>query len=238
MFILIPARGGSKSIPRKNMALLGGIPLIEYSIRASLACDIPVYVSTDDAEIFNVAASLGARPHLRPCRLALDSTPIIDVIDFVAKDLRREREPMALVQPTSPFVTPGDIRQCLGAVAAECALWDSAQTITVLPHNHHEVNQRRLSSLDMSVSFAHPWKRKRQHNKQQKERRWSFGNCIAFRPVVAIRERSPFPGLCHGVPIPRHHAMDVDGPEDLEIAEAMLKAGLVDLLHMKERKAA
>src|ERR1700733_12258823 len=80
---LIPARGGSKRIPRKNMALLGGKPLISYTIEAALSSHrlSEVLVSTDDKEIAEYARSLGAEtPFMRPPELAQDQSPTIDVV--------------------------------------------------------------------------------------------------------------------------------------------------------------
>ena len=79
---LIPARGGSKSIPRKNLVDLGGLPLIQWTIQAALASNLKrVIVSTDDDEIAEISQSLGAEvPFKRPADLSSDLTLSIDVI--------------------------------------------------------------------------------------------------------------------------------------------------------------
>ncbi len=107
---LIPARGGSKSIPRKNIRPLAGFPLIAYSIAAGLAAETVsrVLVSTDDAEIAAVARQYGAEtPFLRPPELAQDQTPDLPVFQHALQWLAEYEgwQPEIVVQlrPTSPF---------------------------------------------------------------------------------------------------------------------------------------
>ncbi|MBI3637447.1 MAG: acylneuraminate cytidylyltransferase family protein [Candidatus Rokubacteria bacterium] len=92
---LIPARGGSKSVPRKNLRLLAGKPLIAHSIRHAQrsACITRVMVSTDDAEIADVARAWGAEvPFLRPAELALDSTPDVPVFEHALRWLEHHED--------------------------------------------------------------------------------------------------------------------------------------------------
>jgi len=101
--VLIPARGGSKSIPRKNVASLGGHPLLAWSIAAALESRIVqrVVVSTDDEEIRRTALAYGAEaPFLRPPELALDDTPDLPVFQHAVTWLAREwgQRPDVLVQ--------------------------------------------------------------------------------------------------------------------------------------------
>jgi CMP-N-acetylneuraminic acid synthetase len=106
---LIPARGGSKGVPRKNIRLLGGKPLIQYSIETAQALQFvtDVVVSTDDEEIANVAMELGASvPGLRPKELASDSAPTIEVVIYSLRMLEeqgRTYDSVLLLQPTTPF---------------------------------------------------------------------------------------------------------------------------------------
>ena len=107
---LIPARGGSKSIPRKNIRLLAGYPLIAYSIAAGLAANTVtrILVSTDDPEIAEIARQYGAEtPFLRPPELAQDNTPDLPVFQHALHWLEENEgwQPEIIVQlrPTSPF---------------------------------------------------------------------------------------------------------------------------------------
>ncbi len=116
---LIPARGGSKGVPRKNIKLLAGKPLIQYTIEAALEARLlsKVIISTDDAEIAEVAVKLGVEvPFLRPKELAEDKTPtlpaIVHALNFM-EGLGEEYDAVCLLQPTSPVRQKGDIDNCI-----------------------------------------------------------------------------------------------------------------------------
>ena len=106
---IIPARGGSKSVPRKNIRPLGGRPLLAYTIDAALAsCLDRVIVSTDDPEIADVACACGAEvPFMRPSHLADDMSSSLSVLlhalAYVETQERYYPEGVAFLQPTSPF---------------------------------------------------------------------------------------------------------------------------------------
>ena len=120
---LIPARGGSRRLPRKNILPLGGKPLIGWSIDTGLA--LPevdaVVVSTDDGEIADVARSLGAQvPWLRPVHLASDTASSNDVIAHALEHCRhqgRAFDLLLLLQPTSPFRDAALLRRALAICA-------------------------------------------------------------------------------------------------------------------------
>ena len=108
---LIPARGGSKGIPRKNIRNLNGKPLIGWTIETAKRCKYidRIVVSTDDEEIADVSASLGAEvPFIRPNHLARDETPGIDPV-IHALNFFPEVDDLLLLQPTSPLRTVIDI---------------------------------------------------------------------------------------------------------------------------------
>ena len=113
---VIPARGGSKGVPRKNIALLGGKPLIAYAIevaRGSQVIDAAI-VSTDDAEIAAVAREYGADvPFLRPAELAGDDAPDIGFLRHALEWVETHRgwhpDILVILQPTMPFRTVADV---------------------------------------------------------------------------------------------------------------------------------
>lgn len=123
---VIPARGGSKGVPRKNIRPVCGKPLIAYSIETALAAkDLfhRVLVSTDDAEIAEIAKKCGADvPFLRPTELANDKAPMIPVlqhaIGFAEAEGGVRYDWVCLLQPTEPFRTVEDIQQTLRIVQA------------------------------------------------------------------------------------------------------------------------
>ena len=112
---IIPARGGSKGIDRKNIRVLNGLPLIAYSIRAALKSHSidSVVVSTEDPEISRVARHHGAHvPFMRPAELATDETPTVPVLTHALEALHKNGEKyktLILLQPTSPLRTANHI---------------------------------------------------------------------------------------------------------------------------------
>lgn len=116
---VIPARGGSKGIPGKNIRLLGGKPLLAWSLEAARAANSvqEVIVSTEDAQIAKVAAALGAEPpFLRPAALAADQTPTLPVVQHLLDEFKRSGkifDAVCLLQPTSPFRMPGFVETAI-----------------------------------------------------------------------------------------------------------------------------
>lgn len=118
---VIPARGGSKGVPRKNIRLVCGKPLIAYTIETALATRDLLYrviVSTDDEEIAAIARQCGAEvPFLRPAELATDHVPMVPVLQHAVKFVEEQDgiklEWVLLLQPTEPFRTVKDIRNAI-----------------------------------------------------------------------------------------------------------------------------
>ena len=106
---IIPARGGSKGIPRKNVKPLAGKPLISYTITEALKCGCfdRIIVSTDDIDIARVSQDSGAEIMMRPKELAEDHTPTVDVILHVVSTLEMDEayvpDYIVVLQPTSPY---------------------------------------------------------------------------------------------------------------------------------------
>ena len=117
---LIPARGGSKGFPRKNLANFLGEPLIIQSIRYALNsnCFDRVIVSTDDTEIASIAQSAGAEvPGIRPSELASDTTPMVEVIKYCIKEYQLQKyQSLVLLDPTSPVRNSVKLRDVIEVV--------------------------------------------------------------------------------------------------------------------------
>ncbi|TWT98636.1 acylneuraminate cytidylyltransferase family protein [Stieleria varia] len=138
---VIPARGGSKGIPRKNLADVCGRPLIAWTIEQALAAESldSVVLSTDDPEIADVGRRLGVEvPFLRPDELAQDSTPTIDVLVHLCQALQKDAkvyDAICLLQPTSPQRPGNLIDQCIERFSRSDA--DSLITVVRVPHQHN-----------------------------------------------------------------------------------------------------
>lgn len=155
---IIPARGGSKGVPRKNIKLLAGQPLIQYTIDAALeseALDI-VMVSTEDTEIADISKELGADvPELRPAHLASDKSPTIDTVLHTLKyyeDRGVKIDTIMLLQPTAPSRSAGDIRQAIRTFREQRL--DSLVSVLPTPHEYNpywSFEARDDGSLKLSV---------------------------------------------------------------------------------------
>ncbi|TVL99729.1 MAG: acylneuraminate cytidylyltransferase family protein [Candidatus Brocadia sp. WS118] len=127
--VVIPARGGSKGIPRKNIKKLGEKPLIQYTIEAARQVfdDELICVSTDDPEIKEVVETLGlVVPFLRPAELATDDAGTYEVllhaVDFYEKEKNNYPDTLILLQVTSPFRTKRHIKEALDLFDKDCEM--------------------------------------------------------------------------------------------------------------------
>lgn len=145
---LIPARGGSKGIPRKNIKLLNGKALIAYSIESALACPLleQIVVTTDDDEIANLSKSLGASvPFMRPAHLAADDAPTIDTVIHALRFFENANQvfdAVCLLQPTVPFRNLDDVNGAIQKFINSKA--DSLISVREVPHvyNPHWVYEQ------------------------------------------------------------------------------------------------
>jgi CMP-N-acetylneuraminic acid synthetase len=227
---LVPARGGSRSIPRKNVRPLGGRPLIEWVLRAIAASGVAdaVYVSTDDDEIASVAEAAGATvPFRRPPELARDDSGTIEVVEHALDWLASqgdEPEYVLLVQPTEPFVQAKQIRTAYELMVDQGA--DSAITMVEVPRNFHPFHVR--AQEDGVLHFEHEPEHYAHPTRQSDPARWAFGNLYWFRRDAFLAERRLETGRRVGLPIDAISALDVNTPDDWRLAEALLAAGAVD----------
>jgi CMP-N,N'-diacetyllegionaminic acid synthase len=232
VWAIIPARGGSKSIPLKNLVKLAGRPLIDYVISAAKAshCINRIICSTEDSRIADFCYSRGIEVHRRPSDLALDDTPVLDILNYTLRDIGQREGSVAdvipLLQPTSPFLLPEHIEICVDRLKENFEA-NSVQTISTFSHNYHAYNQRIVEG-DF-VRFRFPEERKMYYNKQHKPKHYIFGNLVVTRSFTLFDMAEIFGEYSLYFIIPPYYAMDVDTAEDLELAEWMLESGKVDL---------
>lgn len=133
---IIPARGGSKGIPYKNIKLLNGKPLIAYTIEAALASKISrLIVSTDCKEIAEVSRGYGAEVMMRPPSLAKDETATLPVLQNVISRLDDTYDAVITLQPTSPLRTFEDINNAIEVFSLDDNA-DSLVSVVGVPHNY------------------------------------------------------------------------------------------------------
>lgn len=133
---IIPARGGSKGIPKKNIKLLNGKPLIAYTIEAALASNLyRIIVSTDCEEIANISKKYGAEVMMRPSHLAEDKTPTLPVLQDVILKLNEKFDAVMTLQPTSPLRTLEDINKSIEIFSSDKEA-DSLVSVVEVPHSY------------------------------------------------------------------------------------------------------
>ncbi len=225
----IPARGGSKSIPLKNLSQLSGRPLLDYVIRAARESGVveKIICSTDHSQIAQCAEESGAEIHHRSQKLSGDAVSTVAVIEGFLQDAKKSGLPemLLLLEPTSPFVKSEQIIQAVAKLKGDPSV-DSVQTVSQPPPNHHAYNQRIMDGERLSFRFAKL--RKGLFNKQLKPQFYIHGNLRVFRVASFLKYGDIFGKRSLGIEIPFLDAMDVDGLLELQIAEALLQAGLVE----------
>jgi CMP-N,N'-diacetyllegionaminic acid synthase len=221
---IIPARGGSKGIPRKNIAPLGGRPLIGWTIRAALDSKLlqRVIVSTDDEEIASAARAGGAEaPFLRPAAIANDSAPALDVIRHALAALPdgADFDAVAYLQPTSPFRTAVHIDEAVALFAREQP--DTLVSMMQVPHNMVPGSTMRMLPGQpglLELSAAQPLRR------QDKEVLYARnGPAILIVSARLVLEQNKLYGeRVMGYLMDRLSSLDIDEPADLAMAECLL----------------
>lgn len=224
---LIPARGGSKSVPRKNISLLRGKPLLQYTAEAALASQniSRTLLTTDDEEIAEVGRACGLEvPFLRPAELGRDDTPTLPVIQHALNWLeeRGERfDVVCLLEPTSPIRRPGLIDSCLDLLRTSGA--DSVVTIVPIPseYNPHWVYLRNPDgTLHLATGEADPIPRR-----QDLPPAYSRdGSVYVSRRDVIMKQRSLYGKRIAGFVVGNEESVNIDDNADWKRAEEMLKA--------------
>jgi CMP-N,N'-diacetyllegionaminic acid synthase len=211
---LIPARGGSKGIRRKNLALLGGKPLIAWTIDAALgsAAVSDVVVTTDDPEIARVATETGVRVLERPEELAQDETPMRPVIEHALSEL--DCDVLVLLQPTSPLRGAIHIDESVDLLLSSGA--DAVISVVEVPHRFAPTS---LMAVDGDrVIPLQPAPATRQGKPKVYAR-----NGPAILALLTDRIGDDlYGGVCRPYVMDAADSVDVDEPFDLELAEFLL----------------
>lgn len=219
---IIPARGGSKRIPRKNIRDFCGKPIIAWSIQAAQesGCFEHIIVSTDDDEIGQVAEYYGAQTLFRRAsNLSDDHTPTVPVIaDAICQSYLNDQIPVCCLYATAPFLLP----EYLGG---GCRLLEETQasfvmSVTTFPYPIQRALRRNDSG---SVKMLNPMLI--QTRSQDLEETWhDAGQFYWARAKTWTSGESMLGGGAYGLPLPRHHVQDIDSEEDWSRAEWMMRA--------------
>ena len=227
---IITARGGSKGIPGKNLKLLGGRPLLDFSIDA--ANDTPLdrlILSTEDQKIADVARSLGCDvPFMRPAELARDETPHLPVIQHATRWLLEHEnyqpDVVLILQPTSPLRSSADIAAALRMLELSGA--DSVVSVSEVSAHAHPMRMLRVDEQGDAVLFATGQPvRKRINRRQDLPKAWVMNGAVyACRTeVLFAAEPSLYGDRVVAYPMPAERSISIDTLEDWAEAERALE---------------
>ncbi|MBI4184079.1 MAG: acylneuraminate cytidylyltransferase family protein [Proteobacteria bacterium] len=219
---VIPARGGSKGFPGKNLAPLAGKPLIAWSIdaaRASRHVD-RLILSSDDEAIIRAAREWGAEaPFVRPAELASDEAKVEDALLHALDALDRSYDYLVLLQPTSPLRTPADIDACL----ALCEGTGAPAAVSVVAAPKSPYWMFRLEN-DSRMQPLFPWEAV-YHRRQGLPPAYALNGAVYAARVEWFRvRRTFFSPETRAQVMPAERSLDIDTPTDLVLAEALIAA--------------
>lgn len=220
---VIPARGGSKGIPKKNITSVGGKPLIAWRIESARAAQISrVIVSTDDPAIAEVARAYGADvPFMRPAALAADDTPgtapILHAVEWLGNHEGYQPDYVVTLQPTSPLCSTADLDAAL-----ELALSRGAEAvISVTPAVDHPYWMKRIGEQGELADFAPGQSVTR---RQDLPPVYTLNGAIYITRADVLRERKSLYGAqTLAYVMPPERSLDIDTLFDLRLVDLLLR---------------
>ncbi len=224
---LIPARGGSKGVPRKNIRDVGGRPLISYSIESALAIGKDfhrVIVSTDDPEIAEISKKFGAEvPFIRPNNLGGDKIPMLPVIkhaiQFVEEQDNIKLDWVFLLQPTAPMRSSGDIQAAINlAKKGDC---DSVISV-VQVFAVHPILMKRIEN-DQLLPFCIEEKEGTRRQDYQPPAYMRNGAIYLTRRDVLMERNSIWGDIIRPYIMPEERSLNIDSEMDLKLVDFVIK---------------
>lgn len=214
---IIPARGGSKRLPRKNILDFHGRPMIGYTIDAARAsgCFDLIIVSTEDAEIADIARGLGAEIHRRPAKLATDQARVTDLcLDFLDGEHRAHRrwDVVACLYATAPMRTADDIRATAGLL--EPRRCDFAMAVT-----RYSLPPHQALKLESGGMLSPMWPELIELRSTELPELVVDNGSTYVADAAAFERHGTFYGPnLRGHEMPRERSIDIDTREDYEHA--------------------
>lgn len=231
---VIPAKGTSNRIPRKNLYKIAGKPLLVYTIeQAKLGISKPenIVVSSEDDEILDLAESYGVTPHRRPESLcgALSSTEaaMIDAYESRSDFLRKRIKSMLVLQPTSPIRLRRVISDCIKVF--HDGDYDSLLTVTKF-YNFLWYQRDEDGQLVWDSTYDPANRPMSQELGPEDYRYFDNGNIYMTKIEFLLREKSRLGGKVCPVPISEIESLQIDDPEEMKIVEAIFTGRLRDMM--------
>jgi CMP-N,N'-diacetyllegionaminic acid synthase len=209
---IIPARGGSKGVPRKNIKPFAGKPLIAHTILHSLQtpCISETYVSTDDPEIQRVARDQGATVILRPSELAEDTSPLEPVLTHALSSMSQKPDLVVVLQCTSPLRRPDDIENAVNTLLETNV--DSVFSATRNKDLFWRCTNEHLEPINYDY-------KNRQRRQDMPQEYIENGSIYVFRTNVFLKEGHHLCGTIGVYEMPREYSFEIDDPFDFWLCE-------------------
>lgn len=228
--IFVPARGGSKGIPGKNLHPLCGKPLISHTLEviAELGLINQSFISTDDEKICDHCIGFGFEmSYRRPAALATDESPVMDsIFDLLNWLTKKNKNPdtVMMLQPTSPLRTAAQVRDAL-SIFEQTHMRALASVCPVLQHPYECVEANTAGGWEYLREPGQKLTRRQDYE----DSFYFIDGSIYIATVDFLREYETFtvPGRTELYITSQRNMPDIDEPEDLVIAEALLKENLV-----------
>ncbi|MGD2028050.1 MAG: acylneuraminate cytidylyltransferase, partial [Anaerolineales bacterium] len=239
---LIPARGGSKSIPRKNILQFAGHPLLAYSIAAAQQAErvTRVIVSTDDEEIAKISRRYGAEvPFLRPAVYAEDGTPdlpvFIHALSWLAEKENYHPEVVVHLRPTTPVRPPGVVDEGVNLLIDHPRA-DAVRAVVPSGQNPFKMwqidEEGRLKNLLPVEGLAEPYNAPRQNLPQTY---WQTGHVDITRPATLLEKKSMTGEVILPLVLDPRYTVDIDTQRDWEQAEWLIQSGDFPVVRPEKR---
>lgn len=224
---IIPARGGSKGLSRKNIKLLGGKPLIAWTIQATSKSKYinRVVVSTEDKEIQEISLEYGAQvPFLRPVDLAEDNTPGIDPIIYTVSQLllTEDYKPdyVMILQPTSPLRTACHLDESIELFLKSSDDYDSLISVTEL---EHPTQWNRTIDENMYLKKIENYDDRNQFQRQSFSKTYRLNGAIYIvKTDILLEQKLIETDRTYSYVMNRESSIDIDTVEDFSYAEYLL----------------
>lgn len=233
VLFVITARGGSKGVPRKNVRILGKIPLIAYNIISAKKCNVDkrIIVSTDDEEIADVGIQYGAEvPFMRPDFLATDTADSMDVVEHAMQWIRkndiRRYDYVCLLEPSSPFASYKDLDNAF-------ALLTKSGADTLLGMKEVEVSRKFIYSLDSENKLSYFYdaiKELKSVRRQEQPKEYTMNGCMYiakwdyFDKHKMFHSRNSIPYV-----MPDEKSIEIDSMLNYKVANFIVESSIVDI---------
>lgn len=224
---IIPARGGSKGIPHKNMAMLDGHPLLYYTFEAAKKSRLinRIILSTDDKDFAEFAKENGIEVAMRPAELAGDKTPMKDVINYHLDELEKsgyKSDAFILLQPTSPLRTAEHIDEALGAMIDDEKA-DATVSVVDVPHEYLPMKLMKLEE-DGSLKFYQADGEK-YTTRQELSHLYARNGAAVYAVYTDVYKEtgSLYCTRCLPYLMKREDSIDIDEEFDLFLAECIMQ---------------